>query len=122
MRRVYELKTDRVLAAAVGTVLILTGASGPAAAALRRFGAAVGVLSQIVDDILDVTGGGQVLASPRDREARRGRSTYVTAFGLQRARELARASHAHASTALLEVPGDPATLRSLADLILARDG
>ncbi len=121
LRRVYELKTDHVLAAAVGTVLTLTGEAGPAAHALRRFGAAAGVLSQIVDDILDATGGGQPRATPRDREARRGRSTYVTAFGVQRARELARASHAHASAALVEVPGDPAALQSLADFILARE-
>jgi len=60
--------------------------------------------------------------SPRDRDARRGKSTYVSAFGLQRAHELARASHGHASAALAEVPGDPAALQSLADFILARDG
>jgi geranylgeranyl diphosphate synthase type II len=122
LRRVYELKTDHVLAAAVATVLILTGASGPAAAALRRFGAAAGVLSQIVEDVRDATGSGQVAGSPRDRVARRGRSTYVTAFGVQRAHELARASHAHACAALAEVPGDVAALQSLADFILAREG
>jgi len=53
LRRVYELKTDHLLAAAVETVLILTRESGLGAAALRRFGAAVGVLSQIAGDILD---------------------------------------------------------------------
>ncbi len=117
LRRAYELKTDHLLAAAVRTVLILTGESGPAANALRRFGAAAGVLSQIVDDIRDAAG------APRAGDARRrGTCSYVGAFGLQRARELARSSHAHASAALAEVPANPAALQSLVDLILARQG
>ena len=69
LRQAYELQTDHLLAAAVGTVLILTGESGPAAVALRRFGAALGVLSQIVDDILDPAGGDPVLRTSRDGAA-----------------------------------------------------
>jgi geranylgeranyl pyrophosphate synthase len=80
----------------------------------------VGVLSQIVDDILDATADAKILGAPRDRVARRAKSTYVSAFGLRRARELARESHAHASAALAEVPGDPVALQSLADFILSR--
>lgn len=122
LRRVYELKTDHLLSAAVGTVLILTGETGPAAGPLRRFGAAVGVLSQIVDDILDAAGDERVPGAPVRRGAHGGRITYVSAFGLTRARELARASHAHASAALAEVPRDPVVLQGLADRILAREG
>jgi geranylgeranyl diphosphate synthase, type II len=123
LRKVYELKTDHLLAAAVGTVLILTGESGPAAVALRRFGAAVGVLSQIVGDVVDATASGQVPDTPSGGEtqhAQHAKSTYVSAFGLQRARELARASHGHASAALAEVPADPVVLQGIADFILAR--
>ncbi len=120
LRQAYELRTGGLLACAVGTVLTLTGQTGPAAASLRRFAAAVGVLSQIVDDILDATADARILGTPRDRVSRRGRSTYVSAFGLQRARELARDSHAHASAALAELPGDPVALQSVADFILVR--
>jgi geranylgeranyl diphosphate synthase type II len=120
LRQAYELRTGGLLASAVGTVLILTGEEGPAAASLRRFGAAVGVLSQIVDDILDATADAEVLGAPRDRVDRRGRSSYVSAFGLSRARELARESHAHASAALAELPGDPVALQGVADFILVR--
>jgi geranylgeranyl diphosphate synthase type II len=122
LRRVYELKTDHLLAAAVETVLILTGEPGPDATALRRFGAAMGVLSQIVQDILEATREEQVRGAPRDHDPRRAKSTYVSAFGLQRARELARASHSHASAALAEVHGDPVALRGIADFLLARQG
>jgi geranylgeranyl diphosphate synthase type II len=120
LRQAYELRTGGLLASAVGTVLTLTGETGPAAASLRRFGAAVGVLSQIVDDILDATADEKIAGTPRDGVARRGRSTYVSAFGLRRARELARESHAHASAALAELPGDPVALQSVADYILVR--
>jgi geranylgeranyl diphosphate synthase type II len=120
LRKVYELKTDHLLAAAVGTVLILEGDSSPVAAALRRFGAAAGVLSQIVQDILDATADEQWPRTPRDVEARCSKRTYVQAFGLRRARELARASYAHAIAALAEIPGDPTTLQALTSFVLAR--
>jgi geranylgeranyl diphosphate synthase type II len=122
LRQAYELRTGGLLACAVGTVLILTGETGPGAASLRRFGAAVGVLSQIVDDVLDATAQAKLLGGPgdRDRAAPRGRSTYVTAFGLVRARELAREAHAHASAALAEAPRDRDALQRVADILLAR--
>ncbi len=120
LARVYELKTDHLLVAAVGTVVIITGESGPGAVAPRRFGAAVGVLSQIVDDILEATGDERLGRTSPVHDARCARTTYVSAFGLRRARELARACHVHASQALAEVPGDPVALQAIADLILAR--
>jgi geranylgeranyl diphosphate synthase type II len=122
LRAVYELQTDHLLAFAVGGVLILTGESGPVAAAVGRFGAAVGVLSEIVDDILGATGQDGVRGTPRHRDAHDGKSTYVSTFGLKRARELARASHGHATAALAEVQRDTAVLQSLADFVLARGG
>jgi geranylgeranyl diphosphate synthase type II len=120
LRRLHELKTGRLLAAAVGTVLSLTGESGPAATALRSFASEVGLLFQIVDDILDVTADEAVLGKPPGSDARGAKRTYVSAFGLDEARRLARQSHAHARAALTAAPGDTSTLEQIADYILER--
>ena len=78
----------RLIAASVECVLELRGMTGPATIALRRFAAELGVLFQIVDDILDVTGSEAALGKPQGSDARHGRRTYVSVFGLERAREL----------------------------------
>jgi geranylgeranyl diphosphate synthase type II len=75
---------------------------------------------QIVDDILDVTGDEAELGKPRGSDERHGKATYVTAFGLERARELARESHAAARSALAEAGGNTEKLGQIADYILTR--
>jgi geranylgeranyl diphosphate synthase, type II len=68
----------------------------------RRFAAELGVLFQIVDDILDVTGTDDALGKPRGSDERHGKRTYVSEFGMQRARQLAAESHRTAREALIE--------------------
>ena len=87
----------------------------------RRFASELGVLFQIVDDILDVTGSDDQLGKPQGSDERQGKVTYVSLFGLERARELAAESHASARAALAEVDGDTADLELIADFILERD-
>ena len=64
---------------------------------------------QIVDDILDVTGDDAELGKPSGSDERHGKRTYVSVFGLDRARELARESHAEARAALDEADWPDAT-------------
>jgi geranylgeranyl diphosphate synthase type II len=132
LRRLHELKTGRLIGASVLCVLLLTGtADGPEAAPFRRFAAELGVLFQIVDDILDVTGTDDALGKPRGSDERHGKRTYVSEFGIERARELAAESHRMARTALAELgepasapdpSGRPATaeLEDIADFIYTR--
>jgi geranylgeranyl diphosphate synthase, type II len=102
LRRLHELKTGRLIGASVVCVLWLAGARGPATMAFKRFAAELGVLFQIVDDILDVTGTEQALGKPRGSDERHGKRTYVSEFGIDRARELAAQSHQTARRALAE--------------------
>jgi geranylgeranyl diphosphate synthase, type II len=120
LRRIHELKTGALIAASVGCVLSLAGLNGPATIPYRRFAAELGVVFQIVDDILDVTGDEAELGKPRGSDERHGKTTYVSVFGLERAHELARESHAKARAALAEAGGDTDKLGRIADYILTR--
>jgi geranylgeranyl diphosphate synthase, type II len=79
-----------------------------------------------VDDILDVTGTDDALGKPRGSDERHGKRTYVSEFGIERARELAGESHRMARAALAEVAGRaPAAdatseLEGIADFIYTR--
>jgi geranylgeranyl diphosphate synthase type II len=104
LRRVHELKTGRLIGASVLCVLLLTGTEDAALARpFRRFAAELGVLFQIVDDILDVTGTEDALGKPRGSDERHGKHTYVSEFGIDRARELAAESHVTVREALSEI-------------------
>ncbi len=111
LRRLHELKTGRLIGASVVCVLFLADVRGPATIAYRRFATELGVLFQIVDDILDVTGTAEALGKPRGSDERHGKRTYVSEFGIDRARELAAESHRTAREALtqaaLGVSGPP---------------
>ena len=86
----------------------------------RRFADELGVLFQIVDDILDVTGSDEELGKPQGSDERHGKLTYVSLFGLERARELAAESHAKARAALAEADGETADLELITDFIHTR--
>jgi geranylgeranyl diphosphate synthase type II len=94
--------------------------NGPATIPFTRFAAELGVLFQIVDDILDVTGDEEALGKPQGSDERHGKRTYVSVFGLERARELARESHSKARAALEEADARTGTLEQITDYILTR--
>jgi geranylgeranyl diphosphate synthase type II len=121
LRAMHALKTGRLIAASVGVVLTLEGAAEPETIPFRRFASELGVLFQIVDDILDVTGSDERLGKPHGSDERHGKLTYVSLFGLDRARELASESHGKAAAALAEASGDTGDLRRIADYIYTRN-
>jgi geranylgeranyl diphosphate synthase type II len=120
LRHLHELKTGALIGASVVAVLALGGVTGPGTIPYRRFAAELGVVFQIVDDILDVTGDEAELGKPRGSDERHGKATYVSVYGLERARELAQESHAEARAALAEAAGDTRRLGQVADYILNR--
>jgi geranylgeranyl diphosphate synthase type II len=88
---------------------------------LRTYASELGVLFQIVDDILDVTGSQEALGKPQGSDERHGKRTYVTEFGLQGARELAETSHRRALESLEAAdPPEPGQLRQITDFIALR--
>ena len=122
LRRLHALKTGRLIAASIECVLLIDGRCGPATiTSFTNFANELGVLFQIVDDILDVTGSDEALGKPQGSDERLGKRTYVTEFGLDGARERAQATHARAREALAEAAtADPSTLAQITDFIAYR--
>ena len=67
-----------------------------------------------------MTGSDEELGKPQGSDQRHGKLTYVSLFGLERARELAAESHAGARAALAEVEGETADLALITDFIRTR--
>jgi geranylgeranyl diphosphate synthase, type II len=121
LRALHALKTGRLIGASVTCVLLLAGVGEPATMAYRRYAGELGVLFQIVDDILDVTGTDDALGKPHGSDERHGKRTYVSEFGLAGARDLAAQSHRAARDALAAAaPDGAAELEQITDFIYTR--
>jgi geranylgeranyl diphosphate synthase, type II len=121
LRRLHRLKTGRLICAAVECVLHLNGATDATLADFRAFADELGVLFQIVDDILDVTGTDAELGKRSGADAQHRKLTYVTRYGLVRARALAAQAHAEARAALARAAPDGADeLEQIADFVFLR--
>ncbi|MGA9370640.1 MAG: polyprenyl synthetase family protein [Solirubrobacterales bacterium] len=120
LREMHSLKTGRLIASSVGVVLVLGKVPENETIPYRRFADELGVLFQIVDDILDVTGSDEELGKPSGSDERHGKLTYVSAYGLERARELASQSHHKAREALAEADAKTDDLTRITDFIHTR--
>jgi geranylgeranyl diphosphate synthase type II len=121
LRRLHELKTGRLIAASIECVLLLTnGEKGSTRLTdFRAYAAELGLLFQIVDDILDVTGTEDALGKPQGSDERHGKLTYVSQYGVDGARRMAADSHRSAREAL-ERAGGAEELEQITDFIYTR--
>jgi len=122
LRHLHELRTDAEIRRPVLCPLELARPGEPARIdAFRGFASELGVLFQIVDDILDVTGSDVALGKTHGSDERLGKRTFVSEFGLERARELAAESHRNARAALTRAaPEGARELEQITDFIATR--
>jgi len=122
LRQMHRLKTGALLQGSVMMGAACGGLEGPAREALSRFGAALGLAFQVVDDILDVTADSATLGKTAGKDAAQDKPTYVSLLGLERSRRYAQDLLAQALDALggcgLE---DTRALDALARMVVNRD-
>ena len=88
--------------------------------AAAAYGRSIGLAFQIIDDILDVTSSMEVLGKPVGSDEKNGKVTYVSLFGVEKAKELA-AIHTKNSLAALNHFGEAADeIRLIAESLLYR--
>lgn len=122
LRELHLRKTGKLINASVESVCLLQGVDEERLANFRAFAFELGVLFQIVDDILDVTGSDQELGKPSGSDQRQGKRTYVSEFGLEEATELANVSHQQAREALAKAaPSGAPQLEQITDFIAKRE-
>jgi geranylgeranyl diphosphate synthase type II len=116
----HELKTGRLLRASVTCAVAVAGLSPEERDPWASFGEEVGLLFQIVDDILDATGTAAELGKTPGKDEAAGKVTYVSLHGLEHARELADTARARVNERLAELPADTTVLADLVATIRDR--
>ena len=88
--------------------------------ALQHYAAELGLVFQIVDDILDVTATTEELGKPVGSDAENDKTTFITLYGLEGARSLAKQHNDAALTALADLGPEADFLREMAVELLTR--
>jgi geranylgeranyl diphosphate synthase, type II len=120
LRRLHTLKTGRLLRASVTTATAVAALPAAEREEWRAFGDELGVLFQIVDDILDATGTAEELGKTPGKDQAAGKVTYVSLHGLDRARELADEARTRVLDRLDALPADTSVLAELVATIRDR--
>ncbi|KAL1566781.1 geranylgeranyl pyrophosphate synthase, chloroplastic-like [Salvia divinorum] len=86
---IHVHKTSKLLEAAVVCGAIVGGGVGTEVEALRRYARCVGLLFQVVDDILDVTKSSAELGKTAGKDLATDKATYPRLMGLAKAKDFA---------------------------------
>jgi geranylgeranyl pyrophosphate synthase len=113
-------KTAAMLEAALVMGGLVGGADEAALVRLRAAGRHLGLAFQIIDDVLDATADTSTLGKTAGKDAKAGKTTYVSLHEIGPARRMAKEQTALALTALRALPGDTGLLCWLAQSMLAR--
>ena len=125
LRQMHRLKTGALLLCSVQMgAACVPGVSAPVQAALQRFGEALGLAFQVVDDVLDVTADSATLGKTAGKDEAADKPTYVALMGLDAAKAYAESLAAQAMQALADtgLPDDRlAALRALTAMVVERN-
>ncbi|CDY39121.1 BnaA01g29350D [Brassica napus] len=115
-------KTAALLEAAAVIGVIMGGGTDEEMEKLRKYARCIGLLFQVVDDILDVTKSTEELGKITGKDAIAGKLTYEALLGLEKSRELAEKLSRKAEEQLLGFDSDKvAPLVALASYIASRN-
>ncbi len=121
IREMHHRKTGALLKAPIMAACILSGATAEEMENLEAYGEAIGLAFQISDDILDFTGEVKILGKTTGKDLLNEKKTYVTEFGLAKAREMAAEQLEKAIEAVDSFGERAILLKELAKFIVARD-
>ena len=120
LKVLHSGKTGALFNAAIELGLILSNADQAKYAAYMTYANCLGLLFQITDDILDVTGTIEELGKTPGSDIRQDKSTYVSLLGLDEARNEAHVVAQKAHAALATIDDDTHILSAIIDYLLDR--
>ena len=121
LRYIHQNKTAAILTASVCLGAMSANATAKELSAVTKFGRALGLAFQVIDDILDVTQTSEKLGKSAGKDVAAQKATYPAVMGLAKSRAEAKrlTKEAHDALAIFGKKGD--TLHALANHLLERE-
>ena len=121
LRLIHRNKTGALINAAIQMGAAAAGADAGRCRALEAYAYGIGLVFQIVDDVLDVTSTPEQLGKPVGSDSENGKTTFATLYGVNGAMELARRVNEETCSVLRKQFGEKAAfLEQLAQQLLTR--
>jgi len=117
---IHRNKTGALLRAACRIGALCGRADDQAVERLTRYGEAIGLMFQIVDDLLDVTQSAEHIGKATGKDVSAGKLTYPGVLGLERSRAEVRRLQAQADEAVVGLGSAARPLRELCDDMAVR--
>mgnify|MGYP003946340435 CR=1 FL=1 len=121
LRYIHKNKTAALLTASVRLGAMSGNGTAAQLVAMSKFGRALGLAFQVIDDILDVTQTSEKLGKSAGKDAAAHKATYPSVLGLERSRAEASRLTRQAHEALRPLGARAETLRALANYLLERE-
>src|SRR5213080_4074610 len=121
LRYIHEKKTAAILTTSVRLGTMSANADPKKLGAITKFGRALGLAFQVIDDILDVTQTSEKLGKSAGKDIAAQKATYPAIIGLEKSRAEAKrlTKQAHAALSTFGAKGD--ALHALANYLLERE-
>ena len=120
LQTIHNYKTGRLIRAAVRIGGIFAGADSSQLDSLTGYAEDIGLAFQIADDVLNMTGTREELGKDAGTDAKRGKKTYPTFYGVEGARELGDQCVKRAIQRLERFDHQADPLRALAEYVMSR--
>lgn len=120
LKEMYLKKTSCLLKAAAVCGCVLAGANEEYIKYAEEYADSLGLAFQIIDDILDCTADEKILGKPIGSDEKNGKTTYVTLYGIDGARQKAKELSEKAESLLNNFEGDSTALKELTKYLLNR--
>ena len=118
----YSRKTGGLLIAAATLGCIAAGKFDPQTLEnAKNYAREVGLAFQIIDDILDCTADEKMLGKPVGSDEKNQKTTFVTIYGIDKSREIAKSYTEYALSLLNNFDGDKSHLVELTEYLLKRN-
>jgi len=121
LRYIHEHKTAAILTTSVRLGAMSANANPKQLSAITKFGRALGLAFQVIDDILDVTQTSEKLGKSAGKDIAAQKATYPAIIGLEESRVEAKSLTKQAHDVLKVFGGKGDTLHALANYLLERE-
>jgi len=122
LKEIHRLKTGALIVGAARCGAIIGAADADELDAVTGYGAHLGLLFQITDDLLDITASAEELGKTPGKDVQSSKATYPALYGIEESREKAVKAHRSACAALDELDRPTEVLHRIVDFILHRTG
>ncbi|AGF48371.1 farnesyl diphosphate synthase [Candidatus Kinetoplastibacterium oncopeltii TCC290E] len=121
LKNMHSMKTGAIIACSIKFGYLLAGANQIVRCMLDDFANYLGIIFQIVDDIIDVTSSGEQLGKTAGKDHKYNKPTYVSIFGIVESRKILDELKNKAINTIKPMDSSNKRLLEMLDLIVCRN-